>query len=315
MTSADVSVDKILAKILQKPPTPLTKEEVFFACEKVMEVLIKEENLLHLTAPITVVGDLHGQLYDFLEIFQLQQSPPKSKFLFLGDFVDRGYYGIEVLMYLVCLKIKYPDCVYLLRGNHECAHITYQYGFYQECLEKFGTPIVAQKCCEMFMFLPISAKIGQSILCMHGGLSPSIHLTDQINAINRFREPTEEGPLADLLWSDPAKNIKGFAPNNRGVGYVFGADVVERFHHLNKTRTIIRAHELKYPGYEFLFDDQFITIWSAPNYSRSHKNVASVAHISDNGNFQTISVNVFAAVPESETTVPPSKQILSDYFV
>ena len=313
--SEDISVDKILEKILQKPPAPLTKEEVFFACEKVMELLIKENNLIQLEAPITVVGDLHGQLYDFLEIFKLQQGPPESKFLFLGDYVDRGYYGIEVLMYLVCLKIKYPDRVYLLRGNHECAHITFTYGFYQECLEKFGTSTVSQKCCEMFMFLPISAKIGSSIVCMHGGLSPSIHLTDQINALTRFREPTEEGPLADLLWSDPDNRVKGFAPSKRGVGYFFGADACARFHHFNRTKTLIRAHQLANQGYEFHFDNHCITIWSAPNYCYRPTNYASVASISDIDGVQTVSINVFAAVPDSESTVPPSKQVLSDYFV
>ena len=311
----DFSVDKIMEKVLQKPPAKITKEEVFFACDKVMELLIKEKNLIQLEAPITVVGDLHGQLYDFLEIFKLQQPPPESKYLFLGDYVDRGYYSIEVLMYLLCLKIKYPDRVFLLRGNHECASITYQYGFYHECLEKFGTTTVCEKCCEMFMFLPISAKIGSSIVCMHGGLSPSIHLIEQINAINRFREPTEEGPLADLLWSDPKPNVKGFVVSGRGMGYFFGGDACARFHHFNKTKTLIRAHQMVNPGYEFNFDNHCITIWSAPNYAYKNNNNAAVAYVTDSNGVQTVSVNVFAAVPASEATVPPNIQMLSDYFV
>ena len=310
----DITVDKIMEKVTQKPPGKITKEEVFYACDKVMELLIKEKNLLELEAPITVVGDLHGQLYDFLEIFRLQQPPPQSKFLFLGDYVDRGYYSIEVLMYLVCLKIKYPDRVYLLRGNHECASISFQYGFYSECLEKFGTTTVCSKCCEMFMFLPIAAKIGSSIICVHGGLSPAIHLIEQINALTRFREPTEDGPLSDLLWADP-KNIKGFLASQRGMGYFFGADACARFHHFNKTKTLIRAHQMVMPGYECNFDNHCITVWSAPNYAYRNRNYASVAFITDNNGTQSISFNVFKAVPDSECTVPPNIQMLSDYFV
>lgn len=313
MSSPDV--DEILAKIVQKPPAPLTKEEVFFACDKVMELLIKEKNVLHLQGPIVVVSDLHGQLYDFLEIFKMEAPPPFSNYLFLGDYVDRGYYGIEVLMYLLCLKIKYPENVHMLRGNHECSQITFQYGFYSECLEKFGTTAVSQRCCEMFTFLPIAAMIGEKCLCMHGGLSPSIHLIEQIDALNRFREPVEEGPLSDILWSDPNSATKGFRPSQRGVGYFFGADAVEKFHHLNNTSTIIRGHQIAKLGYEFNFNNQVITIWSAPNYCYKPTNYASVATVSYQGSNVNIGINLFAAVPTKETTVPPSKQVLSDYFV
>lgn len=307
--------DTILEKITARPPIPITQEEVFAACEKVTELLVREGNALQLSSPIITVGDIHGQLYDFLEIFNMEAPPPFSKYLFLGDYVDRGYYSLEVLMYLVCLKIKYPSHVYLLRGNHESSSITFTYGFYQECLEKFGNSVVCQTCCNMFNFLPIAALIGTNVFCCHGGLSPSIHLIDQINSIHRFCEPIMKGPLSDLLWSDPDKFVTGFQISPRGDGYLFGPDVTARFHHLNKTQTMIRAHQLVHQGYDFQFDYQVLTVWSAPNYCYKPTNYASVCTVSHKGSQTSLDFNVYAAVPQSERVIPPSKSVMSQYFV
>jgi len=311
----DISIEKIMEKVIQKPPGIITKEEVFFALDLVIPLLFKENNVLKLSGDIIVVGDIHGQLYDFLEIFKIEPPPPQARYLFLGDYVDRGYYSVEVLMYLVCLKIKYPDHIFLLRGNHECVQVTFTYGFYQECLEKFGTPIVSQRCCDMFNYLPISAVISNKIFAVHGGLSPSIHLIDQIDTIDRFHEPFEKGALPELLWADPVKTLSGFQMSRRGSGYYFGVDATKKFTHINGIQTICRAHQLVKAGYEVLFDEQLITVWSAPNYVYRPGNNASVMRVSTENDKLVLNFNVFGAVPDRETTIPPSKEVISSYFV
>lgn len=311
----EISPDSIMEKINQRPPVPLTKDEVFWAIDKCLEILCNEPNVLHLSAPIQVVGDLHGQLYDFLEIFRITPPPPHRKFLFLGDYVDRGHYSVEVMTYLICLKIKYPNDVFLLRGNHESMHVTFTYGFYQECNTKFGSNIVSKRYYDLFNALPLSAKIDDAFLCMHGGISPSIHKIEQIDAIDRFHEPDDSGPMTDLLWADPVTHVSGFIASARGCSFGFGEEAAKKFNHLNGLNAIIRAHQITPQGYQFWFDNNVITVWSAPNYCYSQGNFASVLRVSANEDSYDLSFNVYSAVPSAERSVPPNKDIISPYFL
>ena len=124
----------------------------------------------------------------------------------------------------MCFKIRYPDKVFLLRGNHECSAITRMYGFYDECKRRY-TLSLWREFCSMFNYLPVSAIIDERILCMHGGLSPEIKELSQINSIARPQDVPDEGMLCDLLWSDP-ETIKGWGENERGVSYIFGANII-----------------------------------------------------------------------------------------
>lgn len=121
----------------------------------------------------------------------------------MGDFVDRGYYSVETFLLLLALKVRYPDRITLIRGNHESRQITQVYGFYDECLRKYGTTDVWRYCTEIFDYLSLSAIIDGKIFCVHGGLSPSIQYLDQIRSIDRKQEVPHDGPMCDLLWSDP----------------------------------------------------------------------------------------------------------------
>ena len=89
--------------------------------------------LIQVKAPVKVCGDIHGQYYDMLRLFEYGKMPPESNYLFLGDYVDRGRQGIETISLLFALKIKYPGQIAILRGNHESASITKIYGFFEEC--------------------------------------------------------------------------------------------------------------------------------------------------------------------------------------
>jgi hypothetical protein len=161
-------------------------------------------------APVTVVGDIHGQFYDLLELFRVGGNPPDTNYLCLGDYVDRGAASVETITLLVILKLRYPSRFNLLRGNHETRQTTQVYGFYTECQKKYGTPKVWQLFTDLFDYFPIAAMIDNSIFCVHAGLSPSLQNVDDIKSINRICEIPHEGPFADLMWSDPEADVTGF---------------------------------------------------------------------------------------------------------
>ena len=97
----------------------LKERDVKLLCLKVIEILCEESNVQPISAPVTVCGDIHGQFYDLLELFNVGGEIPNQKYIFIGDFVDRGYHSVETILYLLCLKLQYPDMICLLRGNHE----------------------------------------------------------------------------------------------------------------------------------------------------------------------------------------------------
>lgn len=161
----------------------------------------------------------------------------------MGDYVDRGFYSVETIILLVCLKIKYPSRITLLRGNHESRQITQVYGFYDECLRKYGNANVWKLFTDLFDFLPLCALVESQILCMHGGLSPGLDSLDDIKHLDRFQEVPHEGPMCDLLWSDPDER-SGWGISPRGAGYTFGLDISESFNRKNGLSLIARAHQL-----------------------------------------------------------------------
>ncbi|KAI0948979.1 hypothetical protein AcW1_008703 [Taiwanofungus camphoratus] len=287
-------------------------------CEKTKEVLMRESNVVHVSAPVTVVGDIHGQFYDLIEIFRIGGYAPHTNYLFLGDYVDRGLFSVETISLLTCLKLRYPDRVQLIRGNHESRAVTQTYGFYTECVRKYGSSHVWTYFTDMFDFLTLSVVIDDQIFCVHGGLSPSIHSIDQIKVVDRFREIPHEGPMADLVWSDPDPEKEDFAISPRGAGYTFGSGVVYKFLETNKMSHILRAHQLCMEGYASLFDKHLSTVWSAPNYCYRCGNSASILEV---GPGRSMYFNVFQAAPENERD-GPSQQVaqnaggkLPEYFL
>jgi len=199
----------------------LTEQEVNDLCNKAREILMKEQNVQPVKCPVTVCGDIHGQFHDLMELFRIGGKPPDTNYLFMGDYVDRGYNSVETVSLLVALKVRYRDRVYILRGNHESRQITQVYGFYDECLRKYGNANVWKQFTDLFDYLPLTALIEKQIFCLHGGLSPSIDSLNHIMDQNRVQEVPHEGPMCDLLWSDP-DDRSGWGISPRGAGYTFG---------------------------------------------------------------------------------------------
>ena len=178
-----------------------------------------ESNVQPISSPVTVCGDIHGQLHDLLELFKIAGDPPDTNYLFMGDYVDRGYYSVEVASLLLCLKTRFPDRIHLLRGNHESRQITQVYGFYDECVRKYGSGNVWKMFTDLFDYLPLTAAIENQIFCLHGGLSPSIDTLDHIRQLDRVQEVPHEGSMCDLLWSDP-DDRRGWGISPRGGKWV-----------------------------------------------------------------------------------------------
>lgn len=288
----------------------LTEDEAKSLCVRARDILIDEKNIETLSTPIVVCGDIHGQFPDLLELFKIGGSPPETKYLFVGDFVDRGFYSVETVLLLFALKVQYPDRIWLVRGNHESRQITQVYGFYDEVLRKFGDPAVWRYCVELFDYLPLAATVNETTFCVHGGLSPQISSLDEIRCLDRKQEVPHEGPMCDLLWSDP-EEMQGWGSSPRGAGFLFGGDVLKSFSHNNGLNFTARAHQLVMEGYRVMFNDTLATVWSAPNYCYRCGNVASVLVLSDDGKreFRTFSAASLTDRP------PPAKTPVPEYFL
>jgi len=289
----------------------ITEGEVKLLCEKAKELFIEESNVQCLDAPITICGDIHGQFDDLTELFRKGGNCPETNYIFLGDFVDRGFNSVETFLLLLALKVRYPDRITLIRGNHETRQITQVYGFYDECMRKYGSINVWRYCTEIFDYLPIGAIIDEKIFCIHGGLSPTIDTIDEIRNIDRKQEVPHDGSMCDLLWSDPDQDQKGFGISPRGAGYLFGEDVVNTFEEINKIELIARAHQLVMEGFKKMFSNKLVTIWSAPNYCYRCGNAASILKLDEDLKQESI---FFTAASVEDRRVP-AKIPVPDYFL
>jgi len=288
----------------------IKEEEVKSLCSRAREILVEESNVQRVDPPVTICGDVHGQFYDLKELFKHGDDCPQTNYLFMGDFVDRGFYSVETFLLLLALKVRYPDRITLIRGNHESRQITQVYGFYDECVRKFGTVNVWRYCTEIFDYLSLSAIISDTLFCVHGGLSPTISCLDEIRALDRKQEVPHDGPMCDLLWSDP-EEIEDWGVSPRGAGYLFGPEVVKRWNVVNNISLIARAHQLVMEGYKYMFGDTLVTVWSAPNYCYRCGNIAAILELDEDLNR---AFKIFEAAP-AESRGVPAKRPQPSYFL
>lgn len=276
---------------------PLEYEHILWILRNSRMALMNDKMLVNVNPAVHICGDIHGQFSDLLCVFNKLGNPSRqNKYLFLGDYVDRGRQSMEVMLILLCYKIIDCDSIYILRGNHESAEISRQYGFYDECKRRSqnkGRNVMAlwKTFVDVFNCMPVAATIGEKghsplMLCMHGGISPELKNYNQINTIRRPIEIPEEGLLCDLLWSDPntegAIGDRGWLENDRGVSHVFCADALATFLKDNNLDLLCRAHQVVEDGYEFWANRKLVTIFSAPNYCGEFDNKGGVMTVMKN---------------------------------
>lgn len=278
----------------------LSAEEAIAIVRKATILFQQEPNLLRVKAPVNIVGDIHGQYYDLRNMINLVNGKTdiSASKLFLGDYVDRGAFSCEVLLYLFALKIKAPDKIWLLRGNHESRIVSSHFGFKEECLVKYGARFF-NACALAFQSLPIGAVVETALgnwFCTHGGISMAVTDLNQFTEVDRFSEPALNGFLCDVLWADPVGDdlLKRqsanqfmrieYTPNyTRGCSCRYGFRAVKKFLEKNDLVGIIRAHEVQEAGYKLHFKQLHskkntpivLTLFSAPHYCGRYNNKAA----------------------------------------
>ncbi|KAJ1834777.1 Palmitoyl-protein thioesterase 1 [Coemansia sp. RSA 2711] len=263
-------------------------------------------------AVLTVCGDVHGQYYDVLNIFELNGFPsPTQPYLFNGDFVDRGSFSVEVIMLFLALKVLYPDSFFLNRGNHESVNMNQLYGFEGEVRHKYPTQgkRLFQLFQEVFEALPIAHLIQDKIFVVHGGLysrntarnstqpdGDGVVRLSELREMSRFYQPSHNSLLCESLWSDP-QSQDGRAPSPRGTAIQFGPDVTREFCEANGLQMVIRSHQQMDEGYEIAHNGQMVTVFSAPNYCDAATNKGAYIRITPDLN---CSYHKFSAVPHPD---------------
>lgn len=258
---------------------PLIETQMRMLINLTREELLKQPNLIEVDAPVHIFGDIHGQYKDLLRHFDKVGYPHeennKFKYVFMGDYVDRGQFSIETMALLMLYKIMFPDRMFILRGNHESQSINKIYGFYDECKRRFNIKLF-KIFTDCFNCLPLAGVVNSTIFCVHGGLSPNFENFDQIRNLNRPMDIPDHGLVADLMWSDPDEDITGWGENDRGVSFTFGGDVVLKFCDNNNLSLVARAHQVVEDGYQFFQKRKLVTLFSAPNYCGEFDNAGAV---------------------------------------
>jgi serine/threonine-protein phosphatase PP1 catalytic subunit len=284
--SETFDVDSVIERLLSlrgKRPgkeVALTEFELRNLCLRSRQVFMSQPMLLELEAPIKIAGDLHGQYFDLLRLFEYGGFPPESNYLFLGDYVDRGKQSLETICLLLAYKIKYPENFFLLRGNHESASINRIYGFHDECRRRYNIK-VWKMFTDCFNCMPIAAIVDEKIFCVHGGLSPELRQMDQVRRIPRPSDVPDTGLMCDLLWSDPDKEVEYWGESDRGVSFTFSAEIVDRFLRAHDLDLVCRAHQVVQDGYDFFAKRRLVTIFSAPNYCGEYDNAAALMSVDE----------------------------------
>lgn len=307
----DAFVDHLLN--MYKTQAKLPIKYAYLMALDVLDLLKQEKTLQRVAVPpgskITVVGDLHGQYFDFVHMIeQVTGKPnPQNPILFNGDFVDRGPWSVEVLLCLYAFKLQYPMAVHFNRGNHESEMTNYQYGFANEVKVKYEEKLM-ELFSETFRYLPLATVLENQVFVSHAGVpGPEERLWEEwmqkapdeaagvlkrekqislaeIEATNRVCEPNPmDFPLViDFLWSDP-KGANGYGPSTRvPMVYTFGPDVAQRFLQANNLKYMLRSHETKSAGWQETIPN-VITVFSAPNYIDRAGNMAAVAVLTNQG--------------------------------
>lgn len=284
-------------------------EDIRRVCSQADQIFKREARVVPVTSPVYVLGDIHGNLTD-LRTYEriLWPGAPTcvpGSYLFLGDYVDRGDYGLECICYLLSMKVLAPRTFFLLRGNHELRSIQQAFTFFREVCEKFRNQQLGIHVWETlnrtFDLMPVAATIDDQIFCSHGGIPTSaLRLDELYNIPTPMTDPENQSPAAwEILWNDPVSsteymeyadllrkqpggqqavaNMQGYLPNTkRGTAFFFSEEAVKRFLNLNNLSHIIRAHECVPPGYALHCNGKVTTIFSSSHYCGATNDAACI---------------------------------------
>lgn len=260
----------------------------------------KQDLVLELQAPMYVIGDLHGNIFDLIRLLNYTTMPPHSNLLFLGDYVDRGEYSIDVIVLLFSLLIIYPDYVHLIRGNHEFEEMNFTYGFFNEVDTRYKSRELYDKFNSVFQYMPLAAILNKKIFCVHGGISPTLQSIQQISKIKRPLENYEGEYVADLVWSDPTKEVKNYDESKRGLGVQFGVSALKQFLEKFHFEKVLRAHQCVFQGISIFGDGLLYTVFSSSNYAEENNNSCGLLFLKPSLRIEIFSLPMLLQVPRKE---------------
>lgn len=263
------------------------------------EIFALEPVILHCDEPLIIVGDIHGHLLDLHRILMNFGYPPTQRYLFLGDFVDRGPFSTECITLIYALKFLYPSHVLIIRGNHEFPSTSSSGGFADEIEQMYPGKRLFKAFCDSFANMPLAAILFKQILCVHGGLCPEFAEVAQLNEIERPMDDAVDPIINGILWSDPSGQTADFEPSRRGTGWKFGSAPVSEFLRINSLDMIVRGHEMVHEGYELMFDGHLLTVFSASNYCGACGNNSAVAVVKSAKEVEPISMAPLAYLKRS----------------
>jgi diadenosine tetraphosphatase ApaH/serine/threonine PP2A family protein phosphatase len=262
---------------------PITLPAALDICRCCQAALEFEPLVLPLQGDFVVIGDLHGSVLDLLRLFGRFGMPPATKYVVLGDFVDKGQFSVHTAVYLFATKCRFPRSVYLIRGNHEFPEVNAIYGLLAEVREDFRSTELYTAFNTTFAYLPIAARLNGDFLCLHGGIGPDLQSIDQIDDILR---PINEATniIEAIMWSDPVEGDVRFCRNTkRNRGFEFGERPLADFLARNGLKTIIRGHSYCAEGVHIQFGGKLITVFSASSYVEDGKGCCGAIELSEDG--------------------------------
>ncbi|OHS94420.1 Serine/threonine-protein phosphatase PP1-beta [Tritrichomonas foetus] len=271
--------------------------------EQSKTILRSLPTLVRVSAPALVIGDIHGNVTDLIKIFEKFSDFENTRYVFLGDYVDRGMHSVPVMTLLLAMLCKYPNNITLIRGNHEFSHINQMYGFFEEIMIMYQNMTLWENFQELFAYLPLAAIVNNQIFCVHGGISPMASDYGQIEEISRPIYDYDNNPLiADLVWSDPNEQLTTYAENHRGSGVLFGNEALKTFLMNSNLKLLVRAHQCVADGYSIFGNCMGVTVFSSSDYCHIIHNKCGVMQILTKGK-----VEFFAFPPGSSFTQQPPK--------
>jgi diadenosine tetraphosphatase ApaH/serine/threonine PP2A family protein phosphatase len=273
---------------------------IFDLLDLAVNQLAPRNALIKVHSPAVIVGDIHGSITDLLRILRHHSDyATTTSLLFLGDYVDRGAHSVPVIVLLLALLCKHPSTIFLLRGNHEFAHINRVYGFFDEIMSFCNNSDLWGQFQTVFSYLPLAAIVDSQLFCVHGGLSPELTSLEQISKLSLpIRDYFVDPMIADLVWSDPSDRILDFVDNQRGSGVLFGIHAVKTFLGECGLKAIIRAHQCVGDGWLTFAENCGITVFSSSDYCKLQHNRAAVIRVTEDAKLEFFCVTDDSGKPK-----------------
>jgi len=313
---------KILGTMLGEDDEETIADKMMQLTEAVTRILADQPTLAEAPVPCKIFGDTHGQLRDVIFLFHTFGMPGTSDCpaaVFNGDMVDRGCHQVELLALLFCLKLVFPDKVFLNRGNHEDKSMNERYGFKNACGKAFGLARGFQFFDAVegaFMQLPLATLVGSKILCVHGGIGSGDWSIKDLKAVRRPLSHSDlqaQDWLWNILWSDPieddsslaSRNVFGAHPSPRSKQAVkFGWDVTQKFCARNGLDLVVRSHQAKKQGlgFDVMHNEMLVRVFSARDYERNCNDgaILNVSDDVDHPGMLSVRAQVLASLSEKD---------------